>query len=278
MPTVHRSADASVARRAAGAFLESRPARHNLVLTLLRERIRDPEAGRYWWVTWDGEVVGFAMQSPLTFHAAVLPTDPQAFEVLVDALWSDAPGLPGVIGEADVAAHFAGGWTERAGIGARPDEGQRLYALGEPDPPSGVAGRLAAASVEDLALLRRWVAGFHADTAMPPLGDAGGWLPGYLADGGLWVWRHDGRPVAMARTTPPVAGTSRVGFVYTPPEHRRHGYAAAIVAAISERLRSEGVQRCVLYTQLENPTSNGVYRRIGYRAVAEILRYDFGPS
>jgi predicted GNAT family acetyltransferase len=31
----------------------------------------------------------------------------------------------------------------------------------------------------------------------------------------------------------------------------------------------------MLYTDLANPTSNSIYRRIGYRAVAEVLRYGF---
>ena len=37
------------------------------------ERIARPEPGRYWWITEDGEVRGVAMQSPLTFRAAVTP-------------------------------------------------------------------------------------------------------------------------------------------------------------------------------------------------------------
>jgi uncharacterized protein len=37
----------------------------------------------------------------------------------------------------------------------------------------------------------------------------------------------------------------------------------------------EAEHRCILYTDLGNPTSNSVYRRIGYRAVAAALRYRF---
>jgi uncharacterized protein len=33
--------------------------------------------------------------------------------------------------------------------------------------------------------------------------------------------------------------------------------------------------RCILCTDLGNPTSNCIYRRIGYRAVAEAIRYRF---
>ena len=37
----------------------------------------------------------------------------------------------------------------------------------------------------------------------------------------------------------------------------------------------EAGHRCILHTDLGNPTSNSVYRRIGYRCVAEGLRYRF---
>ena len=34
--------------------------------------------------------------------------------------------------------------------------------------------------------------------------------------------------------------------------------------------------RCVLYTDLDNPTSNAIYQRLGYEPVDEALRYAFG--
>jgi predicted GNAT family acetyltransferase len=78
----------------------------------------------------------------------------------------------------------------------------------------------------------------------------------------------------MAVAREPVDEVVRLSGVYTPPEKRNHGYAAACVHALSRRLRDAG-HRCILYTDLANPTSNSIYRRIGYRAVAEALRYRF---
>ncbi|MEX2660100.1 MAG: GNAT family N-acetyltransferase, partial [Acidimicrobiales bacterium] len=74
--------------------------------------------------------------------------------------------------------------------------------------------------------------------------------------------------------SPPVAGVTRVQAVYTPEERRGCGYASACVAAVSEVALAAG-RRCILYTDLGNPTSNGIYRNIGYQAVAEALRYRF---
>ncbi len=63
--------------------------------------------------------------------------------------------------------------------------------------------------------------------------------------------------------------------MYTPPDRRNHGYGSALVAGVSTTLRTNG-DRCILYTDLGNPTSNSIYRAIGYRAVSEVLRYEFG--
>ena len=91
----------------------------------------------------------------------------------------------------------------------------------------------------------------------------------------LWVWEHHG-PVSMAFATPPVAGVSRITLVYTPSEHRRHGYASACVAELAARTLSAEAEQVILYTELENPTSNRVYRRIGFEPIEEVLSYRFG--
>jgi uncharacterized protein len=69
----------------------------------------------------------------------------------------------------------------------------------------------------------------------------------------------------------------RIQMVYTPPESRRRGYARACVGEVSTRIRAEG-NRCMLYADLANPVANALYRELGYRAVAEALRYDFAAA
>ena len=95
------------------------------------------------------------------------------------------------------------------------------------------------------------------------------WLPA----GHLWIW-DDGEPVSMAVTREQVERVVRVAGVFTPSEKRNRGYAGACVSDLSKQIRDQG-HRPILYTDLGNPTSNSIYRRIGYRAVAEALRYRF---
>jgi predicted GNAT family acetyltransferase len=95
--------------------------------------------------------------------------------------------------------------------------------------------------------------------------------------GMLWLW-HDGGPVSTAWTHPPVAGVVRISGVYTPPEHRGRGYPSACVAALSQRLLDGGAVACTLHTDLADPTSNRIYRAIGYRQVAEHGEWRFGTG
>ena len=67
----------------------------------------------------------------------------------------------------------------------------------------------------------------------------------------------------------------RVGPVYTPPDGRRRGYAEAVTAAVTARALARGRRFCFLFTDLANPTSNGIYRRIGYRPVCDVDQWAF---
>ena len=80
----------------------------------------------------------------------------------------------------------------------------------------------------------------------------------------------------MVGLAPPVAGVVRVGPVYTPPEHRKRGYASSAVAAASEQALAEGATRCMLFTDVSNPTSNSIYRALGYVRCGDWREYEFG--
>ena len=95
------------------------------------------------------------------------------------------------------------------------------------------------------------------------------------ADPGIVVWEVDGTAVALAGASVSSPGIARVGPVYTPPEHRRRGYATSLVAAWTAQLLGRGMRRCVLFTDLANPTSNSIYQAVGYRPCARRREIDF---
>jgi len=94
-------------------------------------------------------------------------------------------------------------------------------------------------------------------------------------DRGMWLWEDAGEPMSLTAFGGPTPSGIRIGPVYTPPEHRRHGYASALVADLSAWLLGKGRRACFLYTDLSNPTSNAIYSRIGYRRICDAVEYRF---
>ncbi len=272
---VHLTTDARDVLDVAGGLLGRDPVLHNVILTLLHARAASPEPGRYWIVELDGAVAGVVFQSPLHYIATITPMPADAVAAAVDAIVREGIRLPGVSGDADTAARFAGQWTERAKTGGRPTQGQRIYEVGDVIEPRATTGHVRLAVPEEQDLLVAWFRAFQADIG-DTVTDSTHVVRQRIAAGHLSIWDDDG-PAALAGVFGAVSGVARVGPVYTPDHRRGNGYASALVAAVSRATLANG-QRCILYTDLENPTSNAIYRAIGYRAVAEALRYRFGDE
>jgi len=137
--------------------------------------------------------------------------------------------------------------------------------------------RAATLDVDD-ELIVDWLDGFLVEAFgyAPDRAARVGYLREIVDAGGRFVlWTVDGLPVSMARVHAPAVGTSRIGPVYTPPEHRRHGYAAGVTAAASQWALDQGARRVVLFTDLANPTTNRLYPRIGYRPVHDTAEVAF---
>jgi len=259
--------------KVAREFLASQPVLHYLILSLLHSRITHCEPGRYWSATDGGRVVGVAVQSPLTFPATLTPMECHVVNALVDAIAEMGISLPGVNGGAATAASFAGHWTERCKSAARPIQGNRLCELLDLAEAPSVGGKLRQATLTYCGLMIEWTGAFQ-DEIGEPANDTALRVDRALAAGQLWLW-DDGEAVSMTMSRDAVEGVVRLSGVYTPTHKRECGYASACVHAVSKNFHDAGY-RCILYTDIANHTSNSIYRCVGYRAVAEAVRYRFG--
>jgi hypothetical protein len=267
--------EAAEVLREAGAWLGSRPAEHNLILTMLHARAESGEAGHYWVVREDAAPIGVVFQSPIGFRATLTPMPPAAVRAAVEAIAGGGFDLPGVEGEAASAAAFAGHWSQVRRTGARPMLGTRLSVLGSLTTPDGVPGDRRVAGAGDVELVTEWAAAFADELGEHRTPAA--YVAGRVEAGLISLWEVDGIDVCLAGRAPPVAGMVRIGPVYTPPAQRRRGYAGACVGNVAAEMTGQG-HRCLLFTDLGNATSNSVYRALGFAAVSENVRYAFGAD
>ncbi|WP_327133936.1 GNAT family N-acetyltransferase [Streptomyces sp. NBC_01343] len=265
--------DLAAYRAAAGPAVAAEPVANTILLTVLAALERhgtdaygsaEPFFG--WWTGADGGVAGALLCTPpRPLLIGALPE--QAARELGAALATE-PLLAGV----DVlnarrrdAQALAAAWGRQSEV----TEENRLYRLAglrAPDPAP--AGRARTATAADLRLLLDWAGAFKRET-----GERGGPSEAFLRDrlsyGGMLLWEHAGTPVSMAGFFRPIGSVSRVGPVYTPPELRGRGYAAGVTHAVSEAAYAAGASEVLLFTDLANPTSNGVYQRLGYVPVED---------
>lgn len=255
------------------------PAANNLPLGIAQQLVDRPgtyASAHFWVAERDGEAVGAAMRTP---PYPVILADPigdgdEVVDMFVSALMLAEPSLPGVTANEPWASRFAEAWTAATGRPWRLGVGQGVYALTEVRTPQPASGSARAAGADDRDLLLSWMDAFAAEALQAMPRDEGDMRRsidarvGPDATGGFTLWEHDGRQVSLTGWMP-IAGGARVGPVYTPPEERGHGFASSLVAHVSARMLERGAEACFLYTDLGNPTSNAIYRRIGYEQVAE---------
>jgi RimJ/RimL family protein N-acetyltransferase len=209
-------------------------------------------------------------------HPAHLPAMPdQAAEAMARALHRDGLEVSGATGDVDATACFARTWQRLTGRRIHLVMDQGMLVLDDvPTPPIGVPGSARPAGEADLDLLVDWLTRFEAEiqhTRVTHIDRESVRREGRR----LLLWSDGAEPVSLAGWKAAVAGTSRIGPVYTPPDRRGRGYAAAVTTAATLAARDAGATRTMLYTDLANPVSNRVYRRLGYRPVGRSSQWSF---
>jgi predicted GNAT family acetyltransferase len=256
-------------------LLAADPARNTVALTVAAAALTgfrwsdDPML--FGWFE-DGSAVRGAVSwtPPHELLLAVVPED--ALASLVAGVRERHRELPGVNGEAAVAERFVAAW--------QPPEhevllGMRLMRLGTlepPDPPPPGAARVATG--DDLELAVAWLRGFEEETGVTRTNVETA-ARERLGDGRLWLW-EDEVAVSLAARTATAVGVARVAPVYTPPEHRRRGYGAAITAACAADALRRDAEHVVLFADVDNPTTNAIYQQIGFRPIGEVRTVQFG--
>ncbi len=283
---VRRFDDPLAFQEAATPYLVRDEARNNLLLGISTTLIQRPdlyEAFDLWIVSDGDDVTGAALRThPLNLVLAQ-PSDDEALDALVDRLLQERQALPGVIAALPELEAFVGAWTSANDLDATRVFRHGVYELRDVLPVPAAPGHPRPVTPEDRDLVIPWVVAF-AEEVLPAEGDEAErqirFVESRLAatdEAGMWLWEVDGRAVSVSGYGGATPNGMRIGPVYTPPDLRGRGYATTLVAEQSRWLLRTGRTLCFLYADLDNPTSNALYRRIGYRMIAEAGEVRFDP-
>jgi predicted GNAT family acetyltransferase len=274
---VQRHTDARAFNDRIAPALEPAERENNLLLGAARRLAHSPDGAAFMAsVEADENVICAALLVP-PFNLLVSPAPTTALEALARQLQAWGIAIPGVMALAPVSVAFAALWQRMTRCSAERGKDLRLLALGATPKVTAAPGVLRAAVAADISVLTDWGGEFFAEVGLPSaehdlfvarLDEA-------IAAERLWLWESDGRPVSMLGYGETTARAVRIGPVYTPRACRGRGFASAAVAGLSRRLLASGRSWCLLFADVENPTSTALYRSIGYEDVCLYREYRF---
>jgi RimJ/RimL family protein N-acetyltransferase len=225
----------------------------------------------------DGTVAFAAMRTP-PWPLLASPLGDGDADSLMELWLGTDPDVSSVSSVPETARAIAAAWERRIGGSSHCRLSEAMHVLTEvQDPPRPARGALRVPLAEERELLVAWMEEFVGEAGLIGAAQAGAMVDARLRDGGLLLWDDDA-PVSMIGLNPPVAGVVRIGPVYTPPPLRRRGYACSAVAEVSRRALQGGAARCMLFTDLANPTSNKIYAEVGYRRCGDWAEIGLEPD
>jgi len=233
------------------------------------------------WVVRDGErpVAAAVRTDPFNLLLAD-PSSEAALDPLLEAILADDPEVPGIVGNVPFVEPTAERLAGASGRTAERVLSQGVYGLTAVRDVERAPGEPHPAGPNDRGHLLDWLRAF-ATESLPDPDEAFRRMERNIESrfgsegAGFWLWEDGGEPVSLSGFSGPTPTGIRIGPVYTPPEHRKHGYATTLVADLSAWLLEQGHRGCFLYTDLANPTSNRIYVEIGYERVCDAMEFVF---
>ncbi len=227
----------------------------------------------------DGKIELVAFQTPPYNLVISQVDDLETVDLLANELYKINDKLPGVVGVKGVSSRFANRWKERSGADYKIAMNERIYQLTGVD-HSGMDRfeLLQADEIKHQALVVNWSMQFHQEA----IGDIPGGnelfkkqIISDIKNGKIYLLRDGDLIVSMAKYSGNTPNGGLLNLVYTPIQYRKNGYASECVAKVSQKILDGGKDRCFLFTDLANPTSNGIYQKMGYKAVCDVDMYSF---
>lgn len=256
-------------------YLEQEEAANNLILGFSLPLVpleSAPVGYRFFSVQKGEEAILSAMCTP--GRNLLLYGEQRAIPSLVKYLSQNKINLPGVIGERHIAKQFAKQWCENTGQNWAVQFNDIAHQLDQVNSIALSQGFMRLATLEEIDVLEDWGYDFgriEGETSKVLVRKN---ILRRINDQHLYVWDDNG-PVSMASLARPTRNGTTINYVYTPEAFRKKGYASSCVAALSKEILASGKQFCALFTDEKNPTSNKIYKEIGYKPVMEtyVIRF-----
>ena len=201
----------------------------------------------------------------------------ELFEFTAKEIYKIDPNLLGVNAEKEIANEFAKKYCKIANFNFRVHKPLRILLLTELEKANLNQDLIfREATINDKPVLMSFMREFYGEALVESHTDSEleENFNSYMKKG-YYVLEKDKKIVAQAIFSRNLIKGKCVSGVYTDKAERGKGYAYNIVYRLSKKSLDEGAKYCVLYTDDENPISNHVYEKIGYKRMVDCEDIEF---
>jgi predicted GNAT family acetyltransferase len=182
--------------------------------------------------------------------------------------------ITSVVGELGTANFFRDLFHE-SGKKTKTHMTQGIYRCAKvkmPGIPSDFDFRLAES--KDIEKIAEWIEAFHREAVPhdPPM-NGRDHAQAKISRKTLYVMERKGELLSMAAWTRDIGSSCSINFVFTPKHLRKNGYGSMVTGLLTQHKLDGGKRETSLYTDMSNPTSNKIYRNIGYEFVCNSTHF-----
>lgn len=190
--------------------------------------------------------------------------------------------ISGVTAPSDSIEYFTKKYAENFKLEYKLGMHMSVYELQLVQFPSHVEGHMIQAKMKHIEIIKKYCLGYLED-CLPFEKDkkkqADDSAQRIISNQTLYLWENkQSEIVSMVSCGRETRNASTLSWVYTPVSHRSKGYAAILVATLSKKKLDEGKKFCNLFADELNPTSNSIYKKMGYTKIGESSHYIFSNS
>ena len=141
-------------------------------------------------------------------------------------------------------------------------------------------GKQRLAEMEDVKLVADWIIQFQIEAMIDETDYEATVLKAsqLVAKQQVYLYENeDNLVVSMAAATRKLVHGMGITYIFTPPEHRGQGYAAANIYYLSKQLLEHGYEFCTLFVDKMNPLTNRAYEKLGYKVIEDNYEYKIIP-
>jgi hypothetical protein len=265
------------------SFLLQNESENNLQLGLASRLVKKPAeatAPIYLVVEENRVVIGAAIRTDMKRPFNFSKMNKAGIDCIIDYLHSKKIEIRGCHSEEDASLYFAETYCDKVNKMFSIVMHQGIYELNKLIMPPTNDLKIIPATIDHYDVVYNFVKGFTEDCFPNEPFNENDCIKSteqHIERGNYYLLKNKyGEFISAATNNRQTENSGCISWVYTPKNYRGNGFGSLVTALVTREILNSGKKFCNLFTDLSNPTSNGIYQNIGYKLIAKAKHFRIG--